>query len=103
MDRVVATQYIVGLRASRWHHPTLRPRHSRPHDFNTAKKLLLSKWTAIKPVAKERHFLVTKVVATELEGGKVEWIDLEAVHSRSIRRMEWIELRDSAQWVRGWV
>ncbi len=54
-------------------------------------------------MAKEKHFLVTKVVPPEFEGGKVEWIDLEAVHSRSIRRMEWKELRDSTQWVRGWV
>jgi tryptophan-rich hypothetical protein len=63
------------------------------------KKLLLSKWTAVKPLAKEKHFLVTKVVSPEFEGGKVEWIDLEAVHSKSIRRMEWKELRDSTQWV----
>lgn len=67
------------------------------------KKLLLSKWTAVKPVAKEKHFLVTKVVAPEHEGGKVEWVDLEAVHSKAARRMAWIELRDSKQWVRGWV
>jgi hypothetical protein len=26
------------------------------------KKLLLSKWTAVKPIAKQEHFLVTKVI-----------------------------------------
>lgn len=67
------------------------------------KKLLLSKWTAVKPVAKEKHFLVTKVVPPELEGGQVEWIDLEAVHSKATRRMPWTALRDESQWVRGWV
>ena len=66
-------------------------------------KLLLSKWTAAKPVSKEKHFLVSKVVAPALEGGKVEWIDLEAVHSKSTRRIEWRELRDETQWRRGWV
>lgn len=66
-------------------------------------KLLLSKWTAVKPIAKEKHFLVSKVVAPELEGGKVEWIDLEAVHSKASRRMGWKELQDDAQWRRGWV
>lgn len=67
------------------------------------KKLLLSKWTAVQPVAKEKHFLVTKVVPPELEGGQIEWIDLEAVHSKSTRRMAWRELRDTKHWLRGWV
>ena len=66
-------------------------------------KLLLSKWTAVAPIAKEKHFLVAKVVAPELEGGKVEWIELEAVHSKATRRMLFKEFRDSAQWVKGWV
>jgi tryptophan-rich hypothetical protein len=66
-------------------------------------KLLLSKWTAVKPIAKEKHFLVSKVVAPELEGGKVEWIDLESVHSKASRRMGWKELQDDTQWRRGWV
>jgi tryptophan-rich hypothetical protein len=66
-------------------------------------KLLLSKWTAAKPMSKEKHFLVAKVVAPELEGGKVEWIELEAVHSKAIRRIDWRELRDETQWRRGWV
>lgn len=66
-------------------------------------KLLLSKWTAAKPMSKEKHFLVSKVVAPVLEGEKVEWIDLEAVHSKATRRIDWRELRDETQWRRGWV
>ncbi len=66
-------------------------------------KLMLSKWTAVKPVAKEKHFLVSKVVEPEAEGEKVEWIDLEAVHSKLTRRIKWQELRDETQWRRGWV
>jgi hypothetical protein len=30
------------------------------------KKLLLTKWTAVKPVAKQQHFLVSKVIQPEL-------------------------------------
>lgn len=67
------------------------------------KKLLLSKWTAVTPIAKEKHFLVAKVVQPELEGGQIQWIDLEAVHSKATRRMPWSELRDDTRWVRGWV
>lgn len=67
------------------------------------KKLLLSKWTAVVPIAKQKHFLVSKVIEPELEGGKVEWIDLEAVHSKATRRMAWRELQNEALWLRGWV
>ncbi len=66
-------------------------------------KLLLSKWTAVTPISKEKHFLVAQVIAPEHEGDKVEWIDLEAVHSKATRRIEWRELRDETQWRRGWV
>ena len=62
---------------------------------------MLTKWTAVKPVAKEKHFLVSKVVEPELDGEKVEWIDLEAVHSKVTRRIQWQELRDETQWLRG--
>ena len=67
------------------------------------KKLMLSKWTAVKPIEKEKHFLVSKVVEPELNGEKVEWIDLEAVHSKLTRRMRWRELQDETLWLRGWV
>ena len=32
----------------------------------SAKKLLLSKWTAVTPVNREKHFLVVKVVEPEI-------------------------------------
>ena len=66
-------------------------------------KLLLSKWTAVTPAAKEKHFLVSKVVLPETPGGKIELVDLEAVQSKSIRRIDWRELRDDTKWLRGWV
>ena len=45
-----------------------RPRKLNPLQPN---KLLLSKWTAVEPRAKEKHFLVAKLVDPELDGGKV--------------------------------
>ncbi len=35
-------------------------------------KLLLTKWTAVKPVAKQKHFLITKVVLPEILNGKFD-------------------------------
>ena len=67
------------------------------------KKLLLSKWTAVHPVAKERHFVVTKVIEPDEPDGKVEWVDIEAAHSRRVVRIAWRQLRDAAVWRQGWV
>lgn len=66
-------------------------------------KLLLSKWTAVAPVARQKHFLVSRVLLPELPGAPVEWIDIEAVHSGAVRRIAWRELRDAAVWRQGWV
>ena len=66
------------------------------------KKLLHSKWTAVTPRRKEKHFLVTRVVEPELEGGAVEFVELEAVHSKRVQRLAWRELVDGATWLQGW-
>lgn len=67
------------------------------------KKLLLSKWTAVNHVGKEKHFLVSKLHLPEEVGGKLEWIDIEAVYSQASRRIAWRELKNAALWKRGWV
>ncbi len=67
------------------------------------KKLLLSKWTAVKPVARQKHFLVTKVVEPEPPETPVQWVEIEAVYSKKVRRIHWRELLDDAVWKQGWV
>ena len=67
------------------------------------KKLLLSKWTAVKPIDKRKHFLVAKVIKPEPPELTVQWVELEAVHSSLVRRIHWHELRDPAIWRIGWV
>lgn len=66
------------------------------------KKLLLSKWTALAPVNKEKHFIVTSLIAPETPGGAVEWVELDAVHSRRTQRIAWQALRDDTLWRQGW-
>lgn len=70
------------------------------------KKLLLSKWTAVKPVNKEKHFLIRSVVKPELqpEGAELfmEQFELEAVHSGRTQIIHWRDLQDEAQWLQGW-
>lgn len=67
------------------------------------KKLLLSKGTATQPQSREKHFLVTALLRPEPPEGPLEWVELEAVHSRRSQRIRWRELRDSTRWRQGWV
>lgn len=67
------------------------------------KKLLLTKWTAVQPAASEKHFLVSTVILPERQDGSVEWVEVEAVHSKAVLRIAWRELRDATRWRQGWV
>ena len=67
------------------------------------KKLLHTKWTAVAPRNKEKHFLVTKVIVPMPPGSPVVSVEIEAVHSKRIRVIGWRELKDAGQWRRGWV
>jgi len=67
------------------------------------KKLLHSKWTAVQPRERERHFMVVGVVESEPPGSPIVSIELEAVYSGRIRVMPWRELTDPLKWQQGWV
>jgi tryptophan-rich hypothetical protein len=67
------------------------------------KKLLLTKWTAVKPRNREKHFVVTRVIEPEPPSMRVEQIELEAVHSRQVYLLHWRELTDASLWRQGWV
>ena len=62
-------------------------------------KLPLSKWTAVHPVDREKHFLVTRVI--EHEDAPHEVV-LEAVYSKRERVLVWTDLKDDATWRPGW-
>lgn len=63
-------------------------------------KLLLSKWTAARPLNKEKHFLVTELFRDE-EGTVLE-IELQAVMTRRAERLDWQTLQDAEAWKMGW-
>lgn len=66
------------------------------------KKLLLTKWTAKQPIAKNKHFLVCKVHYPEPPETKIEFVELEAVYSGKIQLVPWRDLQDDSIWVQGW-
>jgi tryptophan-rich hypothetical protein len=69
------------------------------------KKLLLSKWTAVQPVAKEKHFIVTRLVQPD-DGvnppAPITDVVIEAVHSGRSSTMAWRDLTDTTRWRQGW-
>ena len=67
------------------------------------KKLLLSKWTAVSPADKEKHFVVTRVVEPDPPEVRIEWVEIEAVHSGRSSMLRWLDLTDGARWRQGWV
>ena len=67
------------------------------------KKLLLTKWTAVTPVAKQKHFLVTRVIPPELPTDPIESVEIEAVFSKAVREIAWRDLQDDSVWRQGWV
>ena len=66
------------------------------------KKLLLSKWTAAQPIAKQKHFLVTKVITPEDPKEQIEFVEIEAIYSKKVRQIAWRELMNSEDWSQGW-
>jgi hypothetical protein len=46
------------------------------------KKMLLTKWTAVTPVAKQKHFLVSRVIEPELPTDAIERVEIEAARCR---------------------
>ena len=47
------------------------------------KKLLLTKWTAVKPIAKQKHFLVSRVIEPDLPTDPIVSVEIEAVFSKA--------------------
>ncbi len=66
------------------------------------KKLLNSKWTAVTPTNKEKHFMVIKLIAPDLSTTPVVHIMLEAVHSKRCQLLPWQQLNDESIWLQGW-
>ena len=67
------------------------------------KKLLLTKWTAVTPVKKQKHFLVSRVIQPELETDSVEFVEIESVFSKATQVIKWRELENEEVWRQGWV
>jgi tryptophan-rich hypothetical protein len=78
----------------------MTPPASRRNPVNR-KKIVGSKWTATRPVDRQKHFIVIDWVRDE-DGTPTELIEIEAVLTRNVRVLHWHELGDPAIWRIGW-
>jgi tryptophan-rich hypothetical protein len=72
---------------------------SSKHPINPA-KLLMSKWTAIHPVNKEKHFLITKIIPND--ENLITSCIMEAVLTHRESLIDWRDLQDKSCWLPGW-
>lgn len=63
-------------------------------------KLLLSKWSAVNPEKKEKHFIVSELIRDENE--VIVACKLEAVLSKTIYEIDWKVLKNKDNWLMGW-
>jgi len=63
-------------------------------------KLLNSKWTAVTPSNKEKHFIVSEIEFDE--EGLVVFCSIEAVMSKRAVPINWHDLKNDSNWVHGW-
>lgn len=61
----------------------------------------MSKWTAVSPIDREKHFLVIDWVCDD-EGAPTDRLVIEAVLTQRLREIHWRELEDSRLWRVGW-
>lgn len=66
------------------------------------KKLLNSKWTAVNPENKEKHFSVIKVLKDKDDPQKVESVTMEATMTGRSFELAPRELKDRDIWLEGW-
>tara|TARA_B110000914_G_scaffold142063_1_gene124384 strand:- start:264 stop:479 length:216 start_codon:yes stop_codon:yes gene_type:complete len=66
----------------------------------SSKKLLNSKWTAVSPSTKEKHFLISELEFDENDN--VTHCLIEAVISNRTELINWEDLKESEHWLHGW-
>jgi tryptophan-rich hypothetical protein len=64
------------------------------------KKLLNSKWTAVSPIKKEKHFLVIQVDVDEDQ--VITRCVQQALISKRDIEINWRDLKNPQIWIQGW-
>ena len=54
-------------------------------------------------MAKQKHYLVSRVIQPELLDAPGELVEIEAVFSKATLVMAWRDLQDTSVWRQGWI
>jgi tryptophan-rich hypothetical protein len=65
--------------------------------------VLLTKSTSVKPVAKQKHFGVSRVIQPDDSTAPIEQVEIEAVFSKATQVIAWRDLQGDRVWRQGWV
>ena len=99
IHRISSLQVPAFYLATQWSITVMPSNKTNPL---SPKKLLLSKWTAVKSIDKQKHFLVIKVILPEPPSEKIEHVELEAVFSKKVQLIAWRDLTNKELWIQGW-
>ena len=66
------------------------------------KHLVDSKWTALQPIDRDKHFMVTRLLQASGVEGEVPLVELQAILSKRRVRVPRSELSDETRWKPGW-
>jgi len=66
------------------------------------KKLLNSKWTAVRPQKKEKHFIVTKVKLNEEDPQIIDYIVITSAFTNNSYQIDYKDLQNDEVWLQGW-
>lgn len=66
------------------------------------KKILHSKWTAVRPQNKEKHFTVTHVELDKDDPQVIISITITAEFTNKNYKIDYRELKNSLKWKQGW-
>jgi hypothetical protein len=76
---------------------------AEPMNLLNPKKLLLTKLTAVKPLAKQKYFLGSREIQPDLPTDPIELVEIEAVFSNAFQVIAWRELQDDSVLRQDWV
>ena len=54
-------------------------------------------------MAKQKHFLVSRVIQPDDPTDPIERVEIESVFSKAVQEIAWRDLQDISVWRQGWV
>jgi tryptophan-rich hypothetical protein len=68
-----------------------------------SKKLLDSKWTAVQPEEREKHFVVTRVLDAKRPRASGPSVELRCLLTKRFRIVTRADLENRERWLPGWL